>query len=288
VTQVKKVNQGKRVRQGEPGEKGEQGQPGERGEAGENGKDGISIVRASLEPDGSLSITLSDQTKHTVGNIIGPKGEPGAKGEPGERGPAGDAGPPGEAGQPGLNGKDGAPGPKGDLGEQGIPGKDGVGLAGAVIDRKGSLILTMTDGKTVDLGLVVGAPGQDGKDGAPGRDGLGFDDLEVAYDGQRTFTFKMQRGDVIKEFAFAVPMMIYRGIYKKGDHYVPGDVVTWDGQMFHCHTATDTEPKYAEGSCWTLCTKKGRDGKDGSRGLRGERGPPGANGRDLTIPMQGR
>ena len=43
--------------------------------------------------------------------------------------------------------------------EQPKDGKDGVGLAGSFIDRTGSLILTMTDGSTRDLGVIVGRDG---------------------------------------------------------------------------------------------------------------------------------
>ncbi len=39
--------------------------------------------------------------------------------------------------------------------------KDGIGLAGAVIDRAGSLIITLTDGSTRELGRVVGTDGKD-------------------------------------------------------------------------------------------------------------------------------
>lgn len=240
--------------QGEPGAPGEKGHPGEKGEAGERGSDGTSIVGAELNADGTLVIQLSDQTKHEVGKIIGPKGEAGLQGEPGAN------------------------------------GKDGTGLAGAVLDRKGCLVLTLTDGRTVDLGAVVGEDGESGKDGEPGkdgRDGLGFDDLDVLFDGQRTFTFKMQRGEVVKEFQFDVPMMIYRGIYQKDAAYHPGDCVTWSGSLWHCQAET-TEKPGEKTAGWKLCVKSGRDGKDGMRGERGERGAPGANGKDLTIPMQGR
>lgn len=261
--------------QGIPGEKGEQGEPGldgqpgangidgsngDRGEPGERGADGIGIAAAGINDAGHLVITLTDQSQKDVGSVIGPRGEQGPEGKPG------------------LNGAQG---------EKGDPGRDGTGLAGAVINREGSLVLTMQDGRTVDLGLVIGCDGKDGKDGAPGRDGLGFDDLDIAYDGQRNFSIRMQRGDAVKSFEFTMPVMIYRGIWKEGTDYSVGDTVTWDGSLWHCHEASNAKPGNGK-TGWQLCSKKGRDGKDGERGMRGERGAPGANGRDLTIPMQGR
>lgn len=46
-------------------------------------------------------------------------------------------------------------------GQPGAKGADGAGLSGGLIDRGGHLILTLTNGETKDLGLVVGKDGQD-------------------------------------------------------------------------------------------------------------------------------
>jgi hypothetical protein len=54
------------------------------------------------------------------------------------------------------HGKDGEPGTKGENGNDGPAGKDGTGLADALIDNKGALILTLTDGRTKELGVIVG------------------------------------------------------------------------------------------------------------------------------------
>lgn len=180
---------------------------------------------------------------------IGLSGADGAPGEKGERGPQGDAGPAGKDGKDGAKGRDGA---------------DGVGMAGAVIDRSGNLILTLTDGTTRELGLVVGrdgekgAPGQDGKDGV---DGFGFEDLEVIHDGLRCFTFRFTKGDRVKEFPFTVPVVLDRGVFKSGEAYAAGDGVTWGGSFWIAQK--DTADKPGDGDGWRLAVKKGRDGKDG-------------------------
>jgi hypothetical protein len=62
-------------------------------------------------------------------------------------------------------------GEKGERGEPGSIGRDGIGLAGAMIDRGGALILTLTDGSTRDLGVVVGKDGRDGEPGPQGERG---------------------------------------------------------------------------------------------------------------------
>ncbi len=47
--------------------------------------------------------------------------------------------------------------------DDGVDGKDGVGIAGAIIDRDGNLVVTCTNGLTIPLGAVVGKDGIDGK-----------------------------------------------------------------------------------------------------------------------------
>lgn len=152
--------------------------------------------------------------------------------------------------------------------------KDGVNLAGAIIDRQGSLILTLSDGSTRDLGKVVG------KDADPvdmdaversivekvaaipvpkdGVDGVGFDDMncELRDDG---VYLVWEKGDVIKEARLPVP--IYRGVWKDGTYH-KGDTVTWGGSTWIAESDPSGKPD-APDSGWRLSVKKGRDGRDG-------------------------
>jgi integrin beta 3 len=146
---------------------------------------------------------------------------------------------------------------KGDRGEPGPPGKQGE---------------PGRDG-------LPGVPGHPGIDGSKGADGLGFDDLSVLHDGERALTLRFLKGDTVKEFTVTLPAMIYRGIYTQGKVYNPGDVVTWGGSTWHCHTATSIKPdlvapmtKNADGTvefrgqngqdAWTMMVRKGDKGKD--------------------------
>lgn len=104
------------------------------------------------------------------------------------------------------------------------------------------------------------------KDGEPGRDGLGFDDLAVEYDGEKTITLKMQRGDVVKEANIVMPINIDRGIFKEGQSYTPGDSVTWGGSYWIAQRDTGAKPDSPD-SGWRLAVKKGRDGKNGRNGI---------------------
>lgn len=132
--------------------------------------------------------------------------------------------------------------------------KDGVGLAGALVDHDGVLVLTLTDGTVVKLTRVVG------KDGEPGKDGMGWDDAGFVHDGARGFAFKLERGTEIKEFPFTVPIVLDAGVFKEGTAYEPGDGVTFGGSFWIARAATKDRPGTSD--AWRLSVKKGRDGKD--------------------------
>lgn len=151
--------------------------------------------------------------------------------------------------------------------------RDGVGLAGAIIDREGGLVVTLSDGSTRELGRV------EGRDATPidmdeveeligakvsalpkpkdGLDGLGFDDLTVEYDGERRFCVKFVKGERIKEFAIDVPVMLFRGPYELGRGYEPGDVVQQGGHLWHCGEATADKP--GDSKAWKLAVRRGKD-----------------------------
>lgn len=178
--------------------------------------------------------------------------------------------------------------------KDGTNGRDGADMVGALIDREGHLVVTLSDGTAKNVGLVIGRDGQSvdmaevartikeqidawprPKDGANGLDGLGFDDLEVLHDGERSFTFKFQQGDRVKEFSFVLPVLIYRGIYDPTKEYARGDVTTWDGGMWHANEPTRRKPDQPGSKAWTLCVRRGKEGKSG---LKGEKGDPGSRG----------
>ena len=171
-------------------------------------------------------------------------------------GPAGEKGEPGEAGDPGED------------------GRDGVGLTGAIIDRSGRLVLTLSDGTLRELGEIVGRDGKDAdmevladiivrevaKMPQPrdGVDGLGFDDLDVLHDGERTVTFRLSRGDVVKDFPLVIPAIIDRGVWRVGQ-YAKGDGVTWEGSFYIAQKDTSAQP--ATSKDWRQAVKAGRPGR---------------------------
>lgn len=97
------------------------------------------------------------------------------------------------------------------------------------------------------------------KDGA---DALGFDDLDVVFDGERGITIKFSHGDRVKEFPFTLPIVIDRGVFKEGfAEYQKGDGVTWAGSFFIAQK-DQPEGKPGESDAWRLSIKRGRDGKN--------------------------
>jgi len=104
---------------GPQGEKGDQGIPGR---DGVNGRDGVDGVQGPMGPAGA-------------DGAVGPQGATGPQGIQGATGPQGE------------------PGAVGATGPQGIQGPAGIGITSAVVTN-GNLIITKSDGTTVDAGRV--------------------------------------------------------------------------------------------------------------------------------------
>lgn len=215
--------------QGEKGEDGRDGKDGIDGKDGENGRDGTN-------------------------------GLDGKDGENGRDGVDGKDGADGKDGRDGIDGKDGINGEKGIDGKDGRDGEDGVGLAGAVIDRDGELVVTTTKGAAIKLGCIVG------RDGA---DGVGFDDMSAESDGEGRVTLKFMRGQQVKEFPLTFEIPVYRGYWREGRKCEAGHMLTHEGSVWIAKRANCSKPCLENKEDWQLAVRKGRDGKDG------------ANGRDL-------
>jgi hypothetical protein len=149
------------------------------------------------------------------------------------------------------------------------------------------------------LSGAPGTPGRDGRDGAPGndgKDGLGFDDLTVNYDGDRTMTLAFMRGDRTRPFPVVLPIVLDRGVWRDGRQYVQGDAVTYAGALWIAQRETTARPGEGPDTGWRLAVKAPRHGKsafelarsNGYSGtekqwlasLKGERGPEGRPGRE--------
>ncbi|WWO60440.1 hypothetical protein [Stenotrophomonas phage SOVA965] len=215
--------------------------------AGEKGADGRDGVDGSNGADGQNGLDGKD-------------GADGKDGENGRDGADGKDGIDGKDGRDGIDGKDGLNGEKGLDGKDGKDGEDGVGLAGAVIDRDGELIVTTTKGAAIKLGPVVGRDGEHG---------LGFDDMSAEADGEGRVTLKFMRGQQVKEFPLSFEIPVYRGYWREGRKCEAGHMLTHEGSVWIAKRANCSKPCLENKEDWQLAVRKGRDGRDG------------ANGRDL-------
>lgn len=109
-----------------------------------------------------------------------------------------------------------------------------------------------------------GEPGKDGDPGKDGRNGFELEDFDIKRgEDARTLILCFEGKEQGYEYEVTFPFPIYCGIFKEGDRYVPGDLVTWGGCLWHCDKETTEKPGATD---WTLAVKKGRDGKDAKNG----------------------
>lgn len=264
------------VEKGVPGERGEKGLDGAVGPQGERGIDGATGIAGERGPAGERGDRGQDaepiDIKEVVAELLQTEGLKAlvdlhvaeAVAKHFEDNPVRH----GVDGKDGRNGEKGEPGAMGGRGEKGDAGIDGVGLAGAMIDRDDTLIITTTKGETIRLGQVVGKDGSSGKDGI---DGLGFDDMDVEFDGERSFVFKWKRGPVERTKTISVPTVIDRGYWREGTQAKAGDGWTNDGSWWIAKRDNNVRPTHDAKDDWRLGARKG----DPGHVERAERAPSG-------------
>ena len=213
------------------------------GPKGEDGKDAPVISAADLVAELVKSEALAPLIDLMVADAVAKHFEanPVRDGRDGERGPQGE---------------------KGEAGERGADGKDGTGLADALIDRDGALVLTMTDGRAKTLGVVVGRDGADGKNG---RDGIDFDKCVGHFDAERGYVLTLSAGDTSVEHV--LPYMRHGGFWSEGKGAKAGESWTHDGALWIAKRDNGSKPCLENREDWILAARKGRDGKDGRNGI---------------------
>lgn len=212
----------------------EKGERGERGEKGEPGDVDMAAVKVLIDE----AVTALPSAE---------------KGEPGEPGRDCDMAEVAKMLSDAVRSAVGAlPAPK-----DGEPGKDGLGLANALIDRDGALVLTMTDGTSKSLGRVVGI---DGADALP----FTLDAFDIEPIDERSIRMKFTHGGEAHCFDLEFPLPIYRGVFAEGADYARGDITTWAGSAWHCDEPKGLKPGGPD-SGWRLMVKAGRPGKDAGK-----------------------
>lgn len=221
-------------------ERGEKGERGERGEMGPAGADAPAVDTAAISMLVASSPTLAALVDKAVEERL--KANP----------------PP-----PGRDGSNGAPGQDGAPGADGQKGADGLGLAGAMIDRDGALVLTMTNGETKNLGVVVG------KDGA---DGLSLESFDLEYlDESHEIRIKASAAGRVKEVRFPAGGLRPGGYWREGTKAQAGEAWVHDGSTYIAKHPTTSKPD-AKSEDWIIAARRGRDGERGQKGADGS--PP--------------
>lgn len=241
-------------------------------DAVEFGRQVAAIVRAetsrAMEPLATDNASLRKQVEALQAQldaIPAPQ-----KGERGDAGPIGPAGERGENGRDGAPGRDGADGKDGKYGETGPAGKsitvDDIAPLVELAVTRGILDLERRAADTLQRAIDrIPVP----KDGAPGKDGvdgLGFDDMQVEFDGERAISLKFVRGDVVKAFEFEIPTVIDRDVYQDAVPYAKSDGVSYGGSWWIARKDLP-EGKPGTSPDWRLAVKRGRDGRDGRDGI---------------------
>jgi hypothetical protein len=225
-------------------------QDGRDGKDGQDGKDASEVDVAAVE-DAVVSKLLGSERVDTLVDLAATK----AVGDYFEANPV----------QHGRDGKDGEPGAS----VKGEPGKDGIGLADALIDRDGALVLTMTDGRAKALGVVVGSDGAAGKDG---RDGLSMADVAREYDAEaHEIVERWTVAGEAKELRYPAGGIRPGGFYREGMKCHALQAITHDGALWIAKRDTTAKPCLENADDWQLAARKGRDGRDGKDG----KPPPG-------------
>lgn len=181
------------------------------------------ITNAGFNKNGDFILTLLDGTDVNVSNVLNSKG------------------------------KDGKNGTNGKNGKNGANGKDGRSITLASVNSEGQLVITYSDGSSVNLDKLVGINGIDGKDGTDGKDGVGINTVNITGDGKLNIT--LTNGTTLN-------LGTIKG--EKGDK---GDT----GVQGEKGDKGDTGEQGIQGVA-------GKDGKDGINGINGTDGVDGKDG----------
>jgi hypothetical protein len=189
-------------------------------------------------------------------------------------------------------GEKGDPGERGEQGEKGDPGADGKSIS---VDDITSVVTEAVAKSVAEIEIPQPVDGRDAlaleilpmiheergyprntyakhrgglwravenTDGMHGWDCVvnGIHNAEIVQDGRKgVIRVEFSNGhSEQKQVKFAG--QFYQGVFKEGEAYEAGDVVTWGGSMWHCEKdSPDGKPGNSDD--WKLCVKKGRDAK---------------------------
>lgn len=90
--------------------------------------------------------------------------------------------------------------------------------------------------------------------------GIDHETEEEFEEGRRRIRKTVYTDGTVFERESRTSILLYRDIFKDGEEYYRGDVVTWGNQTYHCQRTTKAKPGTSDD--WRLMVRKGGDGKD--------------------------
>ena len=151
---------------------------GPEGLPGSPGQNGVGILTAVNNGNGTFTLFFSDGSQFTTSNLTGPAGDPGAPGQPGDPGAGitqitdnGDGTLTLTYGDGSMLTTSNLTGPEGPEGPAGDQGEAGVGITDITDNGDGTLTLTYGDGSTLTTSDLTGPVGPEGPEGAEGPEG---------------------------------------------------------------------------------------------------------------------
>ena len=222
---------------------------------GPQGPPGVGIESTVLNPDYTLTITLTDGTAYTTESI---------RGEQGETGPAG------QDGSPGRDGRDGRDGHDGQDGQDGAPGQDGYSPTVQIIEGTGRRTLAITDKNGTHTTTILdgedGSQGSPGQDGQPGADGYSPSAAVSKSGNTATITVTDKNGTTTASVSDGQNGQNGQDGQPGADGYSP-TVSIVDGTGTHTITITD---KNGDHTTTVNDGQNGQNGQDGQPGSDGE------------------
>lgn len=241
----------------------------------------VGEVRQQIEEKFSLSLAPIINDIHELKSRAPEKGEQGPAGDPGERGeqgPAGEKGDTGDQGIPGQNGEPGVPGEQGPQGEPGIAGEKGdpgepgrdCPIMQPVPIKSGREYAKNTQG-TYAGGLwvsskhAIGDPSEDPHAWDCVIAGIASVNVKQVEGQVFGLTLRLSNGEKLED-TFRLPYPLHKGVYREGETYFPGEVITKGTAMWQAEQKTDHAPP---GNGWKQILvaprgKQGLAGKDGA------------------------
>lgn len=242
------------------------------------------ITNAGFNKNGDFILTLLDGTDVNVSNVSNSKGKDGTDGKNGTNG---------KNGKNGANGKNGRSITLASVNSEGqlvitysdgssvnldklvgINGIDGVSISNSAINDKGELIITYSNGQICNLGKVVGVDGKNGINGINGSDG---NNGKNGINGTNGVDGK--DGTNGKDGVGIANVLINTS----GEL----ELTFSDGQQINLGNVKGSKGEKGDTGEQGVQGIAGKDGKDGVNGTNGVDGKDGTNGKDGTDGQDG-